>query len=154
MIVGKLSSYLRANTTKRALWEYDNIIKSLYLLDYVDLPVLRQGVQTALNRGENYHQLKRAVSFANYGRLRYHTEREQAIWNECARLITNCVIYFNSALLSALIDAKERRGEREVAENLKTISPVAWQHVNFAGRYEFRKEDRAVDLSDLIKNLI
>jgi TnpA family transposase len=154
VIVAKLSSYLRANTTKRALWEYDNIIKSLYLLDYVDLPVLRQGVQTALNRGENYHQLKRAVAFANFGRLRYRTEHDQAIWNECARLITNCVIYFNSALLSTLIDAKEQRGEFGAATNLKTISPVAWQHINFAGRYEFRKEDEAVDLGDLIKNLI
>jgi TnpA family transposase len=150
VIVGKLGSYLRANTTKRALWEYDNIIKSLYLLDYVDLPVLRQGVQTALNRGENYHQLKRAVAFANFGRLSYRTEHEQAVWNECARLITNCVIYFNSALLSALIDAKEQRGELEAAASLRTISPVAWQHVNFAGRYEFRKEDKDDLISDLI----
>ena len=154
IIVGKLSSYLRANTTKRALWEYDNIIKSLYLLDYVDLPVLRQGVQTALNRGENYHQLKRAVSFANFGRLRYRTEADQAIWNACARLITNCVIYFNSALLGALIDAKEQRGEVEAAARLGRISPVAWQHINFAGRYEFHKEEKGVDLGDLIKSLV
>ncbi len=81
-------------------------------------------------------------------------EHDQAIWNECAQLITNCVIYFNSALLEVLIDAKEQRGGREVAESLKTISPVAWQHINFAGRYEFRKEDKAVDLGVLIRNLI
>ena len=47
------------------LWEYDNIIKSLYLLDYVDSVPLRQNVQRALNRGESYHQLRRAVSYAN-----------------------------------------------------------------------------------------
>ena len=38
VIVGKLSAYARKNRTKRALWEYDNIIRSLYLLDYVDSP--------------------------------------------------------------------------------------------------------------------
>ena len=32
IIVGKLSSYARKNNTRRALWEYDNILKSLYLL--------------------------------------------------------------------------------------------------------------------------
>ena len=154
VIIGKLSSYLRTNTTKRALWEYDNIIKSLYLLDYVDLPVLRQGVQTALNRGENYHQLKRAVSFANFGRLRYRTEQDQSIWNECARLITNCVIYFNSSLLTALIDAKQQRGDLQAAARLRTVSPVAWQHINFAGRYEFHTVDETIDLDELIKNLI
>ncbi len=124
---------------------------SVYSLPKSNLPVLRQGVQTALNRGENYHQLKRAVSFANYGRLRYHSEQDQAAWNECVRLITNCVIYFNSTLLSALIDAKEQRREDEAAASLKTISPVTWQHLNFAGRYEFRNEDEAVNLGDLIR---
>ena len=36
MIVSKLSTYRRQNRTKKALWEFDNIIKSLHLLDYVD----------------------------------------------------------------------------------------------------------------------
>lgn len=31
IIVGKLSAYARKNKTRRALWEYDNILKSLYL---------------------------------------------------------------------------------------------------------------------------
>lgn len=31
IIVGKLSAYARKNRTKRALWEYDNIVGSLYL---------------------------------------------------------------------------------------------------------------------------
>ncbi|MEJ2481286.1 MAG: Tn3 family transposase, partial [Acidihalobacter sp.] len=44
VIVGKLSAYRRKNRTKRALWEFDNIIRSLYLLDYIDSPVLRRNV--------------------------------------------------------------------------------------------------------------
>jgi len=79
IIVGKLSNYARKNKTKRALWEYDNIIKSLYLLDYIDSPPLRSNVHRALNRGENYHQLRRAVSFANFGKLRFKTEYEQQL---------------------------------------------------------------------------
>jgi len=63
IIVSKLSAYARRNRTRRALWEYDNIIRSLYLLDYIDSPPLRKNVQRALNRGENYHQLRRAVSY-------------------------------------------------------------------------------------------
>ena len=77
IIIGKLSSHARKNKTKRALWEFDNIIKSLYLLDYIDSPQLRQNVQRALNRGESYHKLRRAVSHANFGKLRFKTEQEQ-----------------------------------------------------------------------------
>ena len=47
IIVGKLSAFARTNKTRRALWEYDNMIRSLYLLDYIDSPPLRQHVQLA-----------------------------------------------------------------------------------------------------------
>jgi len=69
IIVGKLSSYTRKNRTKRALWELDNIFRSLYLLNYIDSLTLRQNVQQAMNRGEGYHQLRRAVSYANFWHL-------------------------------------------------------------------------------------
>src|SRR6266545_6827075 len=95
IMVSKLSAYARKNKTRQALWEYDNIFQSLYLLDFVDSASLRQNVQRALNRGENYHQLRRAVSYANFGKLRLKTEEEQQQWNECCRLITNCIIYYN-----------------------------------------------------------
>jgi len=55
IIVGKLSSYTRKNRTKRALWELDNIFRSLYILNYIDSLTLRQNVQQAMNRGESYH---------------------------------------------------------------------------------------------------
>ena len=55
LIIRKLSSHARRNKTQRALWEYDHIFHSRYLLDYLDLPELRRNVQYALNRGENYH---------------------------------------------------------------------------------------------------
>ncbi len=66
IIVGKLNAFARKNKTRRALWEYDNMIRSLYLLNYIDSPPLRQYVQRALNRGENYHQLRRAVSYTTW----------------------------------------------------------------------------------------
>ncbi|WP_309249109.1 Tn3 family transposase [Clostridium estertheticum] len=57
IIIGKLSAYARKNKTKSALWEYDNILKSLYFFDYIDSLQLRRNVQRALNRGESYHRL-------------------------------------------------------------------------------------------------
>ncbi len=93
IIVGKLNAYARKNKTRQALWEYDNCISSRYLLEYVDSPPLRKNVQRALNRGENYHQLRRAVSYANFGKLRFRSEDDQQLWHECSRLITNGIIF-------------------------------------------------------------
>ena len=122
IIVGKLSAYARKNKTRRALWEYDNIIKSLYLLDYIDSPPLRQNVLRALNRGESYHQLRRAVAYANFGKLRFKSEHEQQIWGECSRLITNCIIFYNATLLSHLLEHTETTGDGEAAALLKQVS--------------------------------
>jgi TnpA family transposase len=153
IIVSKLSAYPRKNKTKRALWEYDNIIRSLYLLDYLDSPPLRQNVQRALNRGENYHQLCRAVAYANFGKLRFKTEEEQQLWNACSRLITNCIIHYNATILSTLLERKEKNGDAQAAAWLKLISPVAWQHLNLQGRYEFRKQPDHINLDAIIQKL-
>ena len=37
-VVRKLSSYTRQNQTKKALWELDNILRSIYILDFIDNP--------------------------------------------------------------------------------------------------------------------
>ena len=151
IIVGKLSAYARKNKTKRALWEYDNIIKSLYFLDYIDSPPLRRNVQRTLNRGESYHKLRRAVSHANFGRLRFKTEQEQQIWSECSRLIANCIIYYNASILSNILTYRERQGKD--SDVLKQISPVAWQHINLYGHYEFNKFHESVNMEAIIQEL-
>lgn len=154
IIIGKLSAYARKNKTKRALWEYDNIIRSLYLLDYIDSISLQRHVQKALNRGESYHKLHKAVSFANFGKLRFKTEGEQQIWNECGRLIANCIIFYNAMILSNVLLHQVKKGDAVAVAMLEQVSPVAWQHINFYGRYEFTKSVQPIDINEIVQNLI
>ena len=153
IIVGKLSAYARKNKTRRALWEYDHVIRSLYLLEYIDSPPLRRNVQRALTRGENYHQLRRTVSYANFGKLRFKTEQEQQLWNECSRLLTNCIICYNATILSNLLAYKEKSGDPQEVAMIKQVSPVAWQHINFYGRYEFTKGPEHINMDAIIQEL-
>ena len=147
-------AYARKNKTRRALWEYDNIIRSLYLLDYVDSVPLRQNVHRALNRGESYHQLRRAVSYANFGKLRFKTEYEQQIWGDCARLLTNSIIYYNAVILSDLLIHGKNSGAVDRVALLGRVSPVAWQHINFYGRYEFTHQSEVIDMEAIIQRLV
>ncbi len=107
---------------------------------------MRQNVQKAVNRGENYHQLRRSVSFASFGKLRLKTEYEQDLWSECSRLIANCIIFYNASILSRLLEHKENA-------EIKKISPIAWQHINFHGRYEFQKQQDLLNLDAIIQVL-
>ncbi|MEL7495561.1 MAG: Tn3 family transposase [Cyanobacteria bacterium J06554_11] len=154
VIVGKLSAYARKNRTKRALWEYDNIIKSLYLLDYIDRLTLRKNVHRVLNRGENYNQLRRAISYANFGKLRFKSEYEQQIWGDCARLLTNCIIYYNTAILSDVVTSGDFSSDEARVAALSLVSPVAWQHINFHGRFEFGKTPELIDMKAILQQLL
>ena len=88
---------------------------------------IRRNVQRVLSRGENYHQLRRAVSYANFGKLRFKTEHEQQIWSACSRLITNCVIYYNATILSDLLRLKEQAGNaRQIALLLRFSNLTFW----------------------------
>ncbi len=153
VIIGKLSSYARKNRTKKALWELDNLYRSRYLLSYVDSLRLRRNVQRALNRGESYHKLLRAVAYANAGRLRVRTDLEQQLWSECSRLLANCVIYYNTCVLSQLLEHAERKKDFALADRIKSISPVSWKHMNFYGEYNFRDPGEIVDLDQMVSRL-
>jgi TnpA family transposase len=149
IIIQKLSSYKRQNKTKQALWEYNKIIESLYILNYIDDIYLRKNVQKALNLVESYHQLKRCVAFANYGKIKAQTEREQIIWSECCRLISNCIIYYNSLILTQALSDQSS----EILSKLKNKSPMAWKHINFFGNYEFKKKIPKVNFGELVKDI-
>lgn len=149
-IIRKLSSYTRQNQTKKALWELDNIRRTIYILKFIDDVTLRQSVQKALNRGEAYHRFRKSVSYINNGKFRVKTEAEQHIWNECARLIANAIIHYNTVLLSKVYEQKLAAGDEEAIKVLRGVSPVAWRHVNLIGKFDFTTDPNLVDIDAMV----
>lgn len=81
--------------------------------------------------------MRRAIAYVNGGKLRVHTEAEQQLWNECSRLVANAIIHYNTALLSRVYERKRAAGDQAATELITSMSPVAWQHVNLFGSFEF-----------------
>jgi hypothetical protein len=48
---------------------------------------------------------------------------------------------------------KERGGDAQGAALVQQISPVAWQHINFYGRYEFTKGPEPINLEAIVEEL-
>lgn len=154
LIVSKLSSHKRKNKTKEALWEYDRILMSIYLLKFINDPRIRKNVRRALNRGEAYHKLRRAIANVHGQKFRGKNAQEIEIWNECARLMTNCMIYYNAKILNALLEKLQREGNEKLIEALKYISPVAWININLYGFYSFEEEQLAqIDVEYLVESI-
>ncbi len=152
-IIRKLSNSKRNSKTLAALYEYDRLIKCLYLLDYVDNKTLRQFVQQALNRGEAYHQLRRAIASVNGNQFRGGNDYQIDQWNDCARLIANCIIYYNSALLSVLIEKFQKDNNQKVVDLIARFSPVAWSHIQLAGNYVFGNSDVLLNLVSMLESV-
>jgi len=128
----------------------DNIRRTIYILDFIDDHTLRQSVQKALNRGESYHRMRRAISYVNSGKFRVKTEAEQQLWNECSRLIANAIIYYNTLLLSRVYEQKLAAADLEATKILKGISPVAWRNINLIGNFDFSTSSPPVDIGALV----
>jgi TnpA family transposase len=154
LIVSKLSSHKRRNKTKKALWEYDRILMSIYMLKFIDDVMIRKNVRRALNRGEAYHKLRRAIANVHGQKFRGKSTQEIEMWNECARLMANCMIYYNAKLLNTLLENLQKDGNEKLIEQLKYISPVAWSNINLYGFYIFEEEEvMQIDVAQLAESI-
>ncbi len=154
LLVRKLSGYPSSHPILQALTEYNRLIKAQYLLDYIDDASLRQYVQKALNRGEAWHFLRRAIASVSRDQFRGRNESEIVLWNECARLIANAIIYFNSMILSHLLQHFEKIGDEEKAAITRRVSPVAWQNINLSGTYQFASTQKLPDLHEITRPIV
>ena len=152
-IVKKLSSY-KSNDTLKALIELDKIVMSLYIIDYIDDEEMQSNVHRSLNRGESYHQLKSAIVKVSGKKLSGKPEIEIGISNECARLISICIIYYNASLLSKIYEYCIKNGKVEECKKLIRLSPVAWQHINLIGKYEFLSNIEMPNMENMVAQLI
>ncbi len=152
-LVRKLSGYSDNHPLLKALTEYNRLVKAKYLLEYIDDASLRGYVQRALNRGEAYHQLRRAIASVNGNRFRGSSDYEISLWNECARLLTNAIIYFNSTILTRLLEHFEASGDDEKLTTTKKVSPVAWNNINLNGTYSFSFEQNVIDMEEVMRQI-
>ena len=153
-IVKKLSSYKKMSPVLKALIEFDRIIMSSYMLEYIDDEEMRSNVQRSLNRGESLHQLMSGIRRIGGKKILGNKANEYTLYNECTRLVANCVIYYNALLLSHLYEFYEKRDDKENCERIKRLSPVAWQHINLMGRYEFHVVATLMNICTLMKRFI
>ena len=142
---------VNASPTRKAIFEFDKLVRSIYTLHYLRDPQLQRNVHRSQNRIESYHQLRAFIAeVSGKKHLTGRTDLDVAISNECGRLIANVVIAYNSILLSMLLKRRQTAEKEKFLERLRKISPVAWQHIHFLGHYLFRDNRHPIDLEAVL----
>jgi TnpA family transposase len=153
-LIRKLCTYTQPNPTRRAIFEFDKLVRSIYTLRYLRNPQLQRDVQRSQNRLESYHQLRAAIAqVGGKKELTGKTDIEIEISNQCARLIANAIIYYNSAILSRLLAKYGTSPSVKALAMIKKISPAAWRHIHLNGRYTFRDGGQVIDLDAIVAGL-
>ncbi|ECJ2623252.1 Tn3 family transposase [Salmonella enterica] len=153
-LIRKLCTYTTENPTRKALFEFDKLIRSLYILRYLRDPQVARNSHRSQNRIESWHQLRSAIAqVGGQKELTGQNDLELEISNQCGRLLSSVIIYYNSALLSRLQQKYEADGNTRGLESLRRLSPVAWQHIFLNGHYTFVSEGGELDLDAMIEGL-
>jgi TnpA family transposase len=153
-LIRKLCTYTTTNPTRRAIFEFDKLVRSIYTLCYLRDPQLERNVHRSQNRIESYHQLRSTIAqVGGKKELTGRTDIEIEISNQCARLIANAIIYYNSAILSHLLTKCETSGNTKAVALITRMSPAAWRHILLNGHYTFQSGGKMIDLDTLLAGL-
>ena len=152
-LIKKLCTYTHSNPVRKALFEYDKLIRSIHTLNYFLDPKIQRDTHRSQNRVESYHQLRAAIAqVGGKKELTGRTDLAIEISNQCGRLVANAIIYYNSVILSKLLEKFEADGNKKAITILKKVSPVAWSRIHFQGHFKFHNNSQ-IDLDAIIEKL-
>ena len=140
-IFRRLNSYSKQNVLYQALKAFGQIIKSMFILRYLDDVGLRQDIEKQLNKIELANRMTRAIAVGNPREYIYAEKGEQEIAETCNRLIKNSIICWNYLYLThKLQTTADPNMAQALRRAIKTHSPMSWAHVNLLGEYDFSDE--------------
>ena len=137
-ILERFGSAARGDRIYRAGHALGQLLRTVYLRDYLTLPDFRHYVYQVLDRGESVHALQRQIcTQALPSRRGRRAEELIAISGELTPA-TNCVMAWNTQRLQRAVDREAARiAPRYAIEALRSIGPVGHRHINFRGTYRF-----------------
>ena len=126
--------------------ELGRIIKTLYLLAYIDDEDYRRRILRQLNRGEQRHAVARTVFFGKKGELRKKYREGQEDQLGALGLVVNMIALWNTQYLDRALTRLRNDGYTVREEDVARLSPLVTAHINMLGRYHFAlPEELAAD---------
>ena len=140
-IFRRLNSYAKQHVLYRALKAFGQIIKSLFILRYLDDLALRQAVEQQLSRVELANRFTRDVAVGSPREFLQAEKEDQEIAEACNRLIKNSIVCWNYLYLEHKLATLHDAGQKQALTTaIASHSMLSWGHVNLLGEYDFSDE--------------
>lgn len=133
-----LSASERASSLYRAFKEFGRLLKTNFILMYVDDEDLRQSIHKQLNRVKLGQKLGRKVMFGRNGKFQVGLQEDIQRVASCNTLLRNMIILWNYLFLSDhCLKIQDKAERKQLIDTIASGSVIAWAHVNFLGTYDF-----------------
>jgi TnpA family transposase len=135
VILRKLTAAGPANALSRALRALGRIERTLFTLQWLSDPDLRQRSHAGLNKGEASNSLRRAVFFHRQGEIRDRTFENQSFRASGLSLITAAIVHWNTVYLDRAVQQLRGQGVAVPKELLAHMAPLGWEYIGLSGDY-------------------
>ena len=149
LLISKLQAGARENVLSRALRDLGLLVKTQFILRWIENPDYRRRIHRQLNKGEALHALLRFLFFAHQGKVQRRQADQQTNQVLCLNLVTNAIVTWNTVYMNAAIERLRAEGRIGRDIDLGHLSPALYGHVNPYGKYRFEIEGRAPSLRPL-----
>jgi TnpA family transposase len=144
LLISKLQAYPRQHQLTTLLQEYGRLLKTNFILRYLQSQPLRRRIHAQLNKGEQLHALRSWLWFGGDGALRRQQDEQQQETVRCLNLLTNLVVVWNTVYMQEVVTQLRQEGREVAAEDLRFLSPARYRHINRLGRYSFLPDETAL----------
>jgi TnpA family transposase len=135
VILRKLAAAGAGNVLARALHALGRMERTLFTLQWLSDPALRQRSHAGLNKGEASNALRRAVFFHRQGEIRDRTFENQSFRASGLSLITAAIVHWNTVYLDRAVRQLRAQGADVPNELLPHVAPLGWEHIGLTGDY-------------------
>jgi TnpA family transposase len=153
VVLRRLNSYSQQHPVYLALRELGRVVRTEFLLRYMDDGGLRKRIDEQLDRLENAHQFARAVFYGQNGQIQAAGKEEHQVADACKRLLQNVIICWNCLYLNQQLFYRPTAERQALADLIGRSLPASWQHINLQGEFDFSDEalndSLHVDLAEL-----
>ena len=149
VILRKLSAAGPGNALSRALRALGRIERTLFTLQWLSDPTLRQRSHAGLNKGEASNALRRAIFFHRQGEIRDRTFENQGFRASGLSVLTAAIVHWNTVYLDRAVQHLRAQGMRVPDELLAHVAPLGWEHIALTGDYVWTSANPAVSFRPL-----
>jgi Tn3 transposase DDE domain len=132
-----------SNVLSQALRALGRIERTLFTLQWLSDPALRQRSHAGFNKGEASNALRHAVFFQRQGEIRDRTFENQSFRASGLSLITAAIVHWNTVYLDRAVRQLRAQGGTVPDDLLAHVAPLGWEHIGLTGDYVWTEANPA-----------